>query len=207
MIGQPPTELVELQNYPDYGCTPDGQVWSRKSGNWRALALTGNGEGYLKVKVIDIDGKVWTKKAHVLIAEAFLGDRPESFDINHKNGIKTDNRVPNIEYLTRAENVRHAIYVLGRGPVPDPMTPERQKKRIRAMRMRGLSARLWLRDGRISFSRPAQQQLKLTAEQVTEIRKLSASKAESRRGMARRFGISKNTVDRIISREKWAHLP
>lgn len=38
-------------------------------------------------------------KEHHLVAEKFLGERPEGVHIHHKNGIKTDNRPENLEYL------------------------------------------------------------------------------------------------------------
>jgi hypothetical protein len=45
---------------------------------------------------------------HGLVAAAFLGPRPERGEVNHKNGIKTDNRLENLEYTTRLGNARHA---------------------------------------------------------------------------------------------------
>lgn len=48
------------------------------------------------------------KMIHVAVAEAFLGKRPDGFHINHKNGIKTDNRLSNLEYCTPSENSSHA---------------------------------------------------------------------------------------------------
>jgi hypothetical protein len=43
-----------------------------------------------------------------MVALAFLGPYPAGRCCNHKNGIKTDNRLENIEYVTAAENSRHA---------------------------------------------------------------------------------------------------
>lgn len=46
---------------------------------------------------------------HSLVAETFLGPRPNGKCVNHINGIKTDNRLVNLEYVTPKENVHHAI--------------------------------------------------------------------------------------------------
>jgi len=46
---------------------------------------------------------------HRLVAAAFIGPRPEGLEVNHRNGIKTDNRPANLEYLTPSANCIHAI--------------------------------------------------------------------------------------------------
>ena len=55
------------------------------------------------------NGKWYTKRIHRLVTEAFL-DRPnsESWQVNHINGDKRDNRLVNLEYVTPSENMRHA---------------------------------------------------------------------------------------------------
>jgi hypothetical protein len=54
------------------------------------------------------DGIKKTFKVHRLIAIAFI-DKVEGKDfINHKNGIKTDNRIENLEWCNIAENNRHS---------------------------------------------------------------------------------------------------
>lgn len=39
---------------------------------------------------------------------AFIGPRPDGMAINHKNGMKLDNRAENLEYCTNSENSTHA---------------------------------------------------------------------------------------------------
>jgi hypothetical protein len=45
---------------------------------------------------------------HSVVAAAFIGPRPAGHQVNHKNGIKTDCRPENLEYVTPSENTRHA---------------------------------------------------------------------------------------------------
>lgn len=45
---------------------------------------------------------------HVLVAEAFLGPRPEGLEVRHLNGHRDDARASNLAWGTRAENVADA---------------------------------------------------------------------------------------------------
>lgn len=67
---------------------------------------------------LHIDGKHVVFTVHRLIAAAFLGDRAEGQQVNHVDGVKTNNRIENLEYCSQRENITHATR-LGLNPSGD----------------------------------------------------------------------------------------
>lgn len=65
-------------------------------------AITPN--GYTKVTLFK-DGTPKQTSVHRVVAQAFLGD--SDLEVNHKNEIKTDNSVENLEYLSQRDNTRY----------------------------------------------------------------------------------------------------
>lgn len=70
-----------------------------------------NSNGYLHV-VLSKGGVAKDYRVHRLVASHFIENSEGKRDVNHKNGIKTDNRAENLEWLTHSENELHKVYEL-----------------------------------------------------------------------------------------------
>ncbi|MCT3693486.1 HNH endonuclease [Elizabethkingia anophelis] len=73
----------------------------------RNLKLTTNYDGY-KVICMSVNGIRYVKYIHRLVAESFIPNDKNKSQINHINGVKSDNRVENLAWCTQSENIAHA---------------------------------------------------------------------------------------------------
>jgi hypothetical protein len=73
----------------------------------KKLAQTKDRNGYLYVS-IKIGNRRPKFSCHRIIGKAFVDGYKDGLHINHINGVKTDNRPDNLEWLTNQENVSHA---------------------------------------------------------------------------------------------------
>ena len=82
-----------------------------------------------------------TRLVHRLVAEAFLGSPPDGYEVNHINSVKDDNRIENLEYVTRSQNLLHAVEQTGayRGERNSQATiTEETVREIRRMHSEGM---------------------------------------------------------------------
>lgn len=107
----------KVVGYEDYYVTEGGDVYSTKlhqgSCGPRKLKPAPNHKGYLTVSLRNGGGQK-SIRVHRLVAFAFIVNPDGKPAVNHKNGIKTDNRVINLEWVTDSENKLHSYQELGR---------------------------------------------------------------------------------------------
>lgn len=79
---------------------------SLKAGSLLSPAINRRGYRYV---ILHSNGCSKSRTVHSLVAEAFLGPRKECLQVNHIDGVKTNNNIENLEYVTQSENIRHAF--------------------------------------------------------------------------------------------------
>lgn len=92
-----------------YKASSLGNIYSIKYD--KNLKFTLSKKGYYTVALCD-GVKPKTKYVHRVIAEVFLKSKKNKQQINHKNGIKTDIRVSNLEWVNNSENQKHKYNIL-----------------------------------------------------------------------------------------------
>lgn len=98
-----------IDDFPGYYVTTDGNVYSDR--NQKLLMLNDNGHGYLSVQLYNERGKQ-KRYIHRLVAKAFVpNDDPEhKTEVDHLDGDKTNNHADNLQWLSRAANIRKNQY-------------------------------------------------------------------------------------------------
>lgn len=97
---------LDFMGFPMYAVTREGKVYSLFSNKFLKPVLTNNGYYQVTLQEYEVKKNIGI---HVLVARAFLPLRPGAEQVNHKDGLKTNNALGNLEWVTPQENTRHAI--------------------------------------------------------------------------------------------------
>lgn len=104
--------IKDIKDYEGlYAITSFGRVWaypktkSNKFGKF--LKLTKTTKGYICTSLTNENGRK-TFKVHRLVAYAFLKNENKYPQINHKDGIKSNNKIENLEWCNNSQNGKHA---------------------------------------------------------------------------------------------------
>ena len=103
----------EIKGYSKYKITKCGKVISYKGATRRVIKTFINNKGYELVRLYPDKPKDNYRpdcySVHRLMGVVFLDNPENKPEINHKNSMRTDNRVENLEWCTTSENAIHRI--------------------------------------------------------------------------------------------------
>lgn len=133
--------------------------------------------GYLHVVLIINDCRK-TINIHRLVAECYVENTNNYLTVNHKDGNKLNNHYTNLEWCTTKHNTKHA-YEMGLA---------KGKK------------------GKIGSVGDKNGNAILNECEVLEIRKLYVSKKYTYNKLAKKFKVSRSTIDSILNFRTWKHI-
>lgn len=79
--------------------------------HWKSRIMKGRGDNYATGKRVGLwkDGKCKEFLVSRLVALTFLGTPPDKYTVNHIDGNRMNNAIDNLEWLSRADNIRHGF--------------------------------------------------------------------------------------------------
>lgn len=106
----------EVPDWPNYAVDETGQAWSnlvpgtrgKRTGDWHLLKPVLR-KGYLTLTLCG-GGRRRLAGVHQLVLEAFVGPCPQGMECRHLDGNRTNNRLDNLTWGTRAANSQDTIH-------------------------------------------------------------------------------------------------
>jgi len=163
---------LEHPKYPGYRFSPEGNCLSLIKSVPKIIKNRVDNHGYISWNLNK--GPI---RAHRIIASIFLKNNFKKPEVNHKNGVKSDNNIVNLEWVTKLENIRHAYKT-------------------------GLKNGDHKRGSKNNFSKLKENIVKKIKEDI----KSANNKYGSQNFIAKKYGIHKCTVSAIKTGRLWAHL-
>lgn len=223
-----------IPSYPYYSASSLGRI-KRNAGTPRCskdrvLKQRITNYGYLIVSPLRPNTKQKPITVHRLVLEAFCGEIPADKEQgNHLNGIKTDNRIENLEYVSRGENIKHSYdtglhgHYIGENASSAKLTDKavidilnriaNKEYRKDIAILYGISNKTidTLVSGKsyAYLPRPNMTSKRmgnhiLVKEQVIQIKQLIGT--TSSRAIGELFGVSGGTIDQIKHGRTWKHI-
>lgn len=103
-------KMKQITDFKDYYITENGTVISTKHGKTTELTpVLCKGTGYFLVTLVKEGNVRKNKRIHRLLAEAYIPNPENKPQVNHIDGVKTNNQLSNLEWSTSQENSQHAV--------------------------------------------------------------------------------------------------
>lgn len=168
-----------VQGYESYLINRNGEI--KTSEEYRKTYT--DKDGYKIVFLKGSNKKHDSLRVHRLVAMNFIPNPDNKPQVNHKNGIKDDNRVENLEWVTPSENIKHAY-----------------KHNLITNEMRKVS--------KPKLQGEKHPKAKLTKEDVLKIRRVHDrnSKEHTSTALAEVYNVSPAHIRAIVSRKRWKNI-
>lgn len=98
-----------IKEYPAYSVSTEGRI--RKDTNHKLLSPTKKPNGYYQVNLFTGDGRRKKEYVHRLVALTFIPNENGYPEVNHIDGIRDNNTLSNLEWVTHENNMAKAIFL------------------------------------------------------------------------------------------------
>lgn len=203
--------VVGYEGY--YDISDQGRVRRIDTGRVLKQTSTGTSRRYKRVTLCK-NNQPQPLLVHILVMRAFIGERPERYDICHYNGDGHDNRLSNLRYDTRkanhADKIRHGTNYRNHTlqcPQGHDYIPGRRHCRecARAANKRSRQQRLVARPGPGKPKGERVAGAKLNEQAVRDIR-VRAAVGETFVSIAAIYAVTDDNVAAIVKRKSWKHV-
>jgi hypothetical protein len=209
-----------------------GRIYKRKEKLLSTKPWMKNGRPYyVKVSLIKEDGKKENKAVHRLVAESFIPNPESKPEVNHIDQHRDNNLVENLEWVSKEENMKHAVVPGGKGiNNNNSILTEKDVKNICILLQSGYSnlditEELEVSSAVVSNIKYKRQwthldcvknlpdyepisQVKITEKDVENICKLLKETSLTREGIIEelKLDIQPNLISKIKNKKRWKHL-
>ena len=190
---EPMTEI--WKDVPGYGgLYQASNTGHLRTHNWKNTGATRimkpgyDANGYLRTVFVNpYTRRNKTIKVHRIVGLTWIKDYSSKPEINHKNGIKDDNRIENLEWVTHKENFDHSV-VNGKQP--------HLFKKGQAPHNKGITT---LAGSQIGTSL-------LLEHEVIEIRLKYKPRIYTRQMLAVEYGVTEGCIKDVVCKRSWKHI-
>lgn len=170
----------KIEGFSLYEISDMGEIKTfnhRNKGKTAIMKPALDGGGYLRTVLIRDDKKYHTVKVHRLVAQTFIPNPENKPQVNHINGIRSDNRVSNLEWNTASENVKHSFNFLNKERLMGEKNPSATLKDEQVVEIR-----------------------------KNYVYGKKGKKGITKKELADKYGVSFSVIKRIVQNKTWKHL-